>query len=298
MGAIIVKGRAARSALIQGLVAAVIFGTIPVTVKATAANPWTLALCRLVVAVAGIWFLAKHRRKIFAHSRSDLARLALLGVVSAAHWATYLYSIKLSSASVASLALSSFGVFLTFLGAWMARHRVGLGDFLPLALAVGGAVLVIPNPQIESRAALGFLLAVFSAFCFACLPLIHQRLSGFSGSHRIAVQYTVALLVLLPTLPAANWKLDRSDWLIVAYLGSVGTLLAHTLWAHATTTLPTLTTSLIYYLHIPIALVCCALFLGERLGPKGLVGGLLIVAASLWGVIRQQGERTESLPPE
>ena len=284
-----------RSIHIDAAVALILFGCLPVTIKLISADPFTIGIFRLAVATIGVAIINALRGEVRRVSASDLARLAMLGFFFFAHWLTFFFSIKASSASVGAIGLSTYGIDLLILGALFGNTRFRPIDALAVLVAAGGALLVIPRLDFGSDAAFGMLLACLSGLFYAALPILHQRWSHISTSTRTVGQFAFALMFFLLFLPRTNWSLGSRDWAGLLFLAIGVTLIGHSLWVHATTRLPSNITSIIYYGNIPIALLLSVVVLGEPLSARMIIGAALIIAAGVAGLLHAADRRSHPL---
>ena len=273
----------ARAAF-EASIALFFFGCIAVVVKFVSANPITIGIARLAITVTILLPLLAMSGRLKGISRTEVRPLAVMGVVFALHWLAFFFSIKVGSASIATIGLSTYGVHLVVLG-WFFNHgRITPVDLFVLALAVVGSVLVVPEFNVRNQEVLGLGLGVLSGFFYAFLPILHQRNSHISAFTRALGQFTFALIVFLLFWPLSEWNLTARDWLGLAFLGILCTLVGHTLWVRVTTTLSTRTTSVIYYLYVPVSLVLSVVVLRERVGAAMISGAGLIILANVVGV--------------
>jgi drug/metabolite transporter (DMT)-like permease len=273
--------------LLEAFVAVVLFGCIPVVVRSVEANAWTIGIVRLAIATAGLYLILRARGALTRVSRRDLLRLAVIGLFFFGHWLTYFFAIKISSASVGTIGLSTYGIFLLLLGALFRRARLHAIDVVAVAMAVSGAVAIVPRFDVRDEVTAGMLLASLSALLYASLPLLHQRYSSIPSSARALGQFGFALAFFLLFLPAAEWDLRPIDWGGLAFLGVGSTLIGHSLWVRVTTRLSPAATSVIYYGSVPVAIALSVALLGEPLTPRIAAGALLIVAGGITGLISQ-----------
>ncbi len=277
---------------IESGIALFLFGCIAVAVKFVSANAITIGIARLTITIVVLFpfLLATGRLKEF--SRRDLGPLAMLGVFFALHWLAFFFSIKIGSASIATVGLSTYGVHLIVLGWFFRRSRITGIDILVLCMAVAGNILVIPEFNIADKEVIGLALGVLSGFFYAFLPILQQKYSHVPVLTRALGQFTFALVMFLLLSPLSDWHLSSTDWMGLLFLGIFCTLIAHTLWVRVTTTLSTRTTGVIYYLYVPVSLVLSVLILGERLDAATITGACLIIAANLMGVIHHGNKGT------
>ena len=269
---------------IEAFVALLLFGAIPVIVRAIHANPYTIGIVRLAIAATGFTLFVIARGQLRRIQLRDAARLAAIGTIFAAHWLTLFFAVKISSASIGAIGLSTYGIHLLLLGAIVARERPHLTDIGAVLLAAGGAVLVVPSIAFSNDVARGMFLATASAFLYATLPLLHQRWSHIPTPMRTLGQFGFALALFLFFLPRANWNLTSRDWGGLLFLGIAVTLVGHSLWVRVTTHLPPSITSIVYYGNIPVAIALSIILLDEPLTFRTLTGAALIVIGSILGL--------------
>ena len=275
--------------VVEASVTILMMGAVPIIIRHTAANPWTIGLVRLGVAAAGMALIIQLARRWVTPTPREMRSLALIGLLFGAHWALYFLSIKVSSAAIAVIGQSTFGVHLVILGWLIGHHRVERVDLVAVACAVAGSLMVAPRWSLQNQDTVGLLLGIVSAFFYAFLPILHQRISHVSSAMRVLGQFVFGLLVFLPALPAADWRLSADDWFWLMVLAIVCTLVQHTLWTRLTTRLPTLTTSVLFYLAVPVTLVFGVVLLGERVSGWMLVGAALIVSGNLLALLKRRG---------
>lgn len=276
-----------KGTVAETIVALLLFACIPVVIRYVEANPYTIGIVRLAIATAGLTLVMRDRHVLRALPLADVARLALIGVLFFAHWLVYFFAIKISSASIGTIGLSTYGIHLLVLGALFGGARFTVIDTTAVALAIGGVVLTVPELSLGNDATLGMLLGTASAFFYATLPILHQRWSHMSSSIRALGQFAVALVCFLLFLPKAEWSLRPIDWAGLVFLGAASTLVGHGLWVRVTTRLRPATTSIVYYGNVPISIALAVILLGEPLTTRLTLGAALIIGGSLFGLLHR-----------
>lgn len=270
--------------VIEAGIALFFFGCIAVAVKFVAANAITIGITRLAITVAIMLPFLLVTKRLKGISLADMRPLVLMGIFFALHWLTFFFGIKVGSASIATVGLSTYGVHLVVLGWFLTHSSIMPVDLLVLAMAVAGNILVVPEFNIRNQEAIGLGLGVLSGFFYAFLPILHQKHSHLPASTRALGQFTFAFAVFLLLWPLSDWHLSAPDWWGLLFLGIMCTLLSHTLWVRVTTTLSTRTTSVIYYLYVPISLILSVAVLDERIDAPMILGATLIICANVLGV--------------
>lgn len=283
----------ARIAL-EATVAIFFFGCIAVVVKFVSANAVTVGIARLGMTVAVMLPALLVTGRLRGIALADLRPLAVMGVFFALHWLSFFFGIKIGSASIATVGLSTYGVHLIVLG-WFFNHtKITRVDLLVLALAVAGNVLVVPEFNLHSQGVMGLGLGVLSGFFYAFLPILQQRHAHIPALTRAFGQFVFGLMVFLLFWPLSDWHLTTADWLGLLFLGIMCTLISHTLWVRVTTLLSTKTTSVIYYMYVPVSLVLSVVVLGEHVDSAMMVGVGLIILANVVGVLHHVSKEASS----
>lgn len=228
-------------------------------------------------------------------SPKDLGLALLSGLFLAAHFATWFFSLTLTSVASSTVLVSTHPFMVMLYGylAWGERTRgwalAGAG------LAVTGAMLVgWGDFRLDSAALLGDLLALLGAVTvsgyFLLGRALRQRMDAIVYS---TTAYTSAAAALL--LAAIAWGspfggFAVQNWWIFAALAVFPTLFGHTLfnWALKYVSASAVSVSI---LGEPIGATVLAWLLWRTApGPAALAGGILILA----GIILYQRQRPQT----
>ena len=263
------------------LLAVLSMSFVPVLIKSSNANEFTIGIVRLAIALLCItpWILIKFDLKKLP--RRDWIYLFVVGLVFGGHWLSYFIAIKLSTAALAALAVSTYGIHLLLLNWMLKRQSVLPLDWFAIALCVVGCLMVTPSFDLQNQLTVGMLVGIVSGFLYACLPLLHQNIVHVPTMNRAWGQFAFAFLFFLPWTGKGNWSLSTADWMGLVVLGVVCTVIGHSLWVKASAELPVVFTGVIYYLYVPIAIAMGFFFLDENVTPLMLVGATLIIGANM-----------------
>ena len=262
------------------LVAVVSMSMVPVLIKSTAANEVTIGIARLLIAVVIFTPAVYWRGHLSTLSRQQWLQLLLIGFVFAVHWLTYFVSIKLATASIAALAITTYGVQYLALAHVFNNEKISPIEWSGVVCCLGGCVLVSPELAMGDSTTQGIAIGLFSALLYASLPLMHRRAQLIPTIDRTWGQFFFALLFFLPLVSYSDWQLQATDWYKLLVLGVVCTVIAHGLWVKVSTELPAIYTSMIYYLYLPLTVVSSIYFLEESLTIKKLIGIGVVLTVS------------------
>ena len=269
---------------IEGLIAVFLFGITPIFIKEVTANAITIGLVRLLIGTSFLYFLATNK-SLKSLKKREWKALGVIGLLFGIHWVTYFVSVKLSTPSMAILSVSTFGIHMIYLNWIFKGQKPKAFDVLSVLVALFGIYLIVPEFTLENDLTAGVLVGLVSALFFAFLPFQQQKHQHINSMTRAFGQYFFALPVFLILISESNWNLTNQDWYFLAILGVVCTVGAHTLWLRATTHLEAASTSLIFYLGTPIAMITSHFFLNEEMNTSKLIGAGLIVSANVVGVL-------------
>ncbi|MEH6586986.1 MAG: DMT family transporter [Halioglobus sp.] len=266
--------------ILIGVIAVLTMSAVPVLVKSTAANEYTVGIARLGIAVLAFMPLIVLRGHLLRLSGKQWLQLVIIGVVFGLHWLTYFMSIKLATAAIAALTILTYSVQYLILAYFFNGEKVAPIEWLAIGLCFAGCVVVSPEFSLSNDVSLGIAIGLLSALLYAAMPLLHQRAKDIGTLERTWGQFFFALLVFLPLWSKANWDLQQIDIYQLLVLGLLCTVVSHGLWVKTSTELPAIYSSMIYFLYLPGALIGSALFLGEPITPIKVLGCTMVFGSS------------------
>jgi drug/metabolite transporter (DMT)-like permease len=273
----------------QGLlrvnVAVLLFGLAGVLGKISALPAPLIVLARVVIAGVALAAVARlYRVPLRPRRATHLPILAGQGVLLALHWTAFFQSIAVSSVAIGLLSFSSFPLFTAALEPLLLRQR-------PRALEIGGALLVllgiyllVPTFSLSDATTLGVAWGLLAGATFAVLSVTNRALTRSYASLAISLyQDGVAALVLVPALwlvqPAG--PVGARQILALVVLGLVCTAFAHTLFIAGMRTVSAQLASLVASLEPVWGILFALVLLGEQPSARTLLGGAVILAATV-----------------
>jgi drug/metabolite transporter (DMT)-like permease len=259
-----------------------IFSFVPIVVKLTSANPFTIGFFRLILASSLLSLVWKKKIDFLAFKKRSFWKLLLIGLCFFAHWLTYTFSVKVSGPSFTVMGMATYGVQLIFYGSLFLNYNVNKKNIFCLIFILIGVALVIPNWSMGNNTTLGLVLALVSASFYAAIPILLQKSHEFNQETRVFYQFSIALIGYTFLLPFSDYQsLALNDWLALIFLGVFGTFIAHTLWSGLVSSLPTTTTGISYYLITPSAMFISFIVFEEVLSFWQILGACIILSSAL-----------------
>jgi drug/metabolite transporter, DME family len=243
---------------------------------------YRLAIGAAALAVA--WGVSARRRgPAVPVTRPVAVRLVLVGGGLAAYQLAYFSAVERAGVSIATLvALGLAPLVIAVGGALLGHGRPDGATLVALTVALVGLTLLVgvsAGTGTGTAVLLGALVASGSALGYAVVTLagggvpagVPVTLAGFAGG----------ALLLTPVVLSEGLSLppDGGTLAVLLYLGLVPSALAYGLFFTGVRTVPGAVASIVTLLEPLTATVLATAFLGERLAPAAVAGGLLLLAA-------------------
>lgn len=234
-------------------------------------------------------FLRFSGETVLLNQPKDYGLALLLGILIAAHWATYFAAMQYAGVSVGMIALFTFPVITVLIEPIFEKISLVWQDIFSAIAVFVGVALLVPEVSLENDVTLGVLIGIISAILYAFRNLLHrQYFSHYSGAKAMTWQILVAALCLIPFASPKIYIADEHTWLLLLLLGTAFTALPHALVASALIYLRAKTFSLIACMQPMYGVVLAILLLNESPGIKALIGGILVTSASLYETMNAQ----------
>jgi drug/metabolite transporter (DMT)-like permease len=276
-----------------------LWSLIPLAVKVAhqSFNVAFISLSRLAVGAAVFGVMEVVRRRGVRPARDEAAELVSPGRLGPRAWAViagvgiggdlllYVFGLCYTTASAATLIVSTDGVILALLGVLVLRERMSRWKAAAGVAALSGLVLVGWNGQdlgalVRSEYFLGNAAVLAAAGCWAVYGLGQRVLSRTPGASLFPIFLVgtgvagVAALTQPPAHDPVTWQAAGA----LAYLGLIGTGLAYILLAKGMERLEAATVGLISSSLPLFTMVEARLLLGEEITGYLLAGAGLIIA--------------------
>jgi DME family drug/metabolite transporter len=292
-----------RRGFLLVVLAALCWGTSGVSGQVVAdragLGPLDIAWHRMAIGavVLLIGFALTRRRRVgatVALTRGTAVRLALVAAGLAAYQLAYFAAVAAAGVSIATLVALGLAPLLIAVGATVLGHgRPDRATVVALVVALVGLVLLVgisAGADTGTTVVLGALLAVGSALGYAVVTLagagvpagIPVTLAGFAGG--------ALLLTPVALVAGLRFTADPVALGVLLYLGTVPSALAYGMFFSGLRSVPGAVASIVTLLEPLTATALATAFLGERLSPGALAGGVLVLAAVAGLYLRRMGD--------
>jgi O-acetylserine/cysteine efflux transporter len=237
-----------------------------------------LALRFLVIALLLVPFVARPTRQ----QLGPIAAISLF--LGGLNFGLFYVGLGLGSGSMSAVAYQLATPFTVLLAWPLLAERPSLITSAGVVLAFAGVVVLAVGPGLSGNA-LPLLLVVGAAFAFAVSNVLTKRYGPFDPlmlmgwSSLLTVPQVMVMSLLLEYGQMASLATaDGRGWLALAYTIFIGGIVGFSLWFWLIGRCSMARVAPFGLLLPVFALLSSVLFLGERMAPKLIVGGLLAIA--------------------
>jgi len=246
--------------------------------------PFALVSLRLILGILTLAIILAFRGW-FRITREQFLRVVGVGFVGyGISLSLQFVGTKLSTAANGSLVTSATPAFVLLFAWILLNERITARKFFALFLATLGVIAVIDprTAQLNPNVFLGNLLLLGAAVTWALYSVLVRKVTQ---TLEVLPFSLVAFIGGLPiVVPAGAWEAANVGvgeiglGVVggVLFLGVISTALAMILWNSAFAILPAGTASLTFFAQPVVGTLLGWLFLGEKITPLFLLGGVLI----------------------
>jgi drug/metabolite transporter (DMT)-like permease len=283
--------------LLQLHLAVLLFGFAGLFGKFLSLSPLLIVLGRAFFAALTLVFLLLGLgRSLRLQSRSDALVFIGLGALLTVHWTSFFHAVQVSTVAVGLVTFATFPAFVTVMEPYFFREKLRLFDVFTAALVALGIVFVVPHFRFSHHITQGAFWGTLSGFTFAVLSLLNRKyVKTYPPLVITFYQNAFAALILLPFLAAPGMDLGIRDLMLILVLGLFCTALAHGLFVKSLQRLRAQLASVTACLEPVYGVLFALLLLQEVPAPTTLLGGAVILCASVLASLRSKTDVGE--PP-
>lgn len=221
--------------------------------------------------------------------QAEVARVVILGVILAAHWAAFFWSLKTTTVAIALVLVYLAPVLLAFLAPRILNEPGDTGTWIAVVMAMIGVILVA-RPGGGATVA-GTIAGLIAGASLAAVILIGKPIAQRIGGLQLAAyEHTVAALVMTPWAVGALFEVPWEEagnpsaldsWWQLMILGVVLTGISSVFYWMSVSRLPATSVGVIMYTEPASAVIWAALFLDETPDIAAALGVLLVITAGI-----------------
>lgn len=219
--------------------------------------------------------------------------LLIIALGQALNNGTFFMGLKATSVANASLAHNLHAIFIVVLFApLLLKERITKVGALAAFAGFGGLVLILRPSLVGSGFDTGILFATASAFFYGLYVVVGRKLSQKETIDPMIIafwQLAVSALVFLPWVAGYfqdGGTASRQDWISLAIVGAILWAISLTFLFHGLKRVPDTTSATVLTYLEPIgAIILAAVIFGQAITATTVIGGTLILGASITSVV-------------
>jgi len=236
------------------------------------------------------------RKKLIFNNYKDWLRLILCGIILGIHWIAFFKSIQVSTVAIGLLTFASYPLFTTFLEPVFFREKLSKRNITAVFIVICGLALMATSSSdnsdniISGSEIQGVLWGLGGGLGFAILTLLNRgHVRNYSPLLLTCWQNGFAAMVLLPWSISESWVLSNADWALLFVLGVICTVGGHALLINGLRNVKAQIASMLIAGLEPVCAIVFALFLLREIPSlQTLLGGVLILSATIFIIIRSE----------
>jgi drug/metabolite transporter (DMT)-like permease len=281
-----VESRAMSRATLYVMFSACCFGSIPVLITIatrSGARLVDLLAWRYIIAAALLVVVSGGLAPLRQVGRRALPLLVLAGGGQAAVAFVSLSALRYIPSATLTFLFYTYPAWVAVTAAVRGTEQLTGRRVLALALSLAGIALMIGTPSSGGLHPIGVLLALASALLYASyIPLLDHLGRGLPPAVTSVFATAGAAVVLFAaavTQGGLAVHLSPTAWLMIFILGFVCTVLAFIAFLRGLAVIGPVRTAIVSTIEPFWAALLGTTVLGQHIGPRTLVGGLLIAVA-------------------
>ncbi|MGC7871220.1 DMT family transporter [Desulfosporosinus sp. SYSU MS00001] len=266
-----------------------IFGSIGVFVRNIALPSSEIAFLRGIIGSAFLILasiLVKQRPSFKAIKQNGLL-LVLSGAAIGCNWIFLFQAYKYTTISKVTLSYYFAPIFVMIMAPFLLKERLTFTKVGCIILAMAGLFLVNlggGDTGSGSNHFLGIAYGLSAAVLYASVIIMNKFIKNLTGFETTLVQLMVSSLVLLPYIILGDTVdfsgLTSHSIVFILILGILHTGIAYFLYFTAIKELKGQTIAALSYIDPITAVIISAVFLGEKMSPMQIIGGVLILGST------------------
>ncbi|MEO7192906.1 MAG: DMT family transporter [Vicinamibacterales bacterium] len=222
-------------------------------------------------------------------TRRDWFDLVWLGVVGhCGYQLCWAGALTLTSASNGALIIGATPIAVTTASAWLGHERIRAPHWCAIAVSLAGIYLVVgygaPSPGASAKGDLlmGLGVVCWAIYTLGCARLMARHSPLYVTGMTVAIGTALYVLLAIPSLMHVQWRLVNPVlWGLLVFAAVFPVNVSYIVWYAAVQRLGAARTS-IYSNVVPlVAMGIAAIWLGEPLTMKKLVGAAAVLAGVL-----------------
>ena len=263
-------------AVLEITAAAILFGLIPIIVRYSTLDSYTLALGRVFFAVLFLFVWVKFTKRKLQKLSEKRSQLFLFGLLHALTIIFFFVAIKLIPTAIAVLLLYAGAVYLVVLSHFFLKEKIERITLVSLVISLFGLLLIFYTRELILNwwgYLAGFLAGLCMAWVFLIGKIIRREYDQFS---MVFYQNIIALPIMLPLILFSQFTFTFENISILIFLGFFCTTIAFLLLYSGMKIVKGQKLGILLLMEVVVPIVLSLMLFREIPGIMEAIGGVLI----------------------
>lgn len=281
-----------RSAAITFSLVMAFSATIGMFIKSIKLESYDMAMWRGILGLVALGIVLKLRGKTnkVEISRSNVIKLLVAGAGLGANWVIFTEAIKYTSIALTTLSYYFAPTLMIIGSSIILKERLTRKQIICFIASTIGVVMIIGVSGGSGTDHIGIAMALFGAVLYAATVLINKAVDEGDGLFRTIIQLIAAVAVQVPFVLIAGGtsilQLDRTGFIYLLIIGLIHTGIRSLLYFITLAKLTGQEAAIISYIEPLTSVVLSVWLLSEPLSLYQLIGGIIVLGATLINEIR------------
>ncbi|ADT84649.1 DMT family transporter [Thermococcus barophilus] len=283
------------SGRIKITVSMLIWGSVGIFARFTNLNGLGIAFFRVALGalILALLFSIKDKswfQKVSGATKQKFGWMILLGIALALNWVFLFTAFLYTSIARAVLIYYSAPVLATLISAKFLKEKISKFQILLILMAFLGLMIIMSEQKMnfKNRDFVGAVFAFIAAVFYAMIPNLGRFLKEVKSDILTFVQLFIASVILIPFVLYGKIFAGKINWFAVGILVAVHTVFALFLYMDGLKNVKVNEVALLSYLDPLSAVVYAFLVFGEVPALRTVIGGVLILSASLLDTLKRR----------
>ena len=291
------KSRLGHSGLGQLNIAVFLFGFTGLFGKWLTVHPFVIVFGRVAFASLTLFALLRLRgHNLHIRSRRDFGGLVSIGALLALHWLSFFASVQVSNVAVCLIALSTAPVIVVLLEPlWFKQEALDRINVVVAGVVTAGGIVATPSWDLGNSVTQGVLWGLLASLTSALITLQSRRqVDKYEPLLVSFYQLATVMVLLFPVMLFLRPVVTGHDVGLLALLGIVFTGVAQMLFMQSLLGVPARLASLVTAGgEVVYGVVLAAVLLHELPSARTLIGGVVIIVATVYAMMRHRVETAD-----
>lgn len=286
-----------KIARIQVIVAMAIWGSIGLFVKNIAFTSAQIALVRGFVGFVFIllFSLMTGRKVSYKNIKANALTLIFSGIALGLNWILLFQAYKYTSISNATICYYFAPVIIMMLSPIILKEALNVIKIVCIITAlIGLACIAGVSKGVGTHDLIGIFFGLCAAVLYATVVFLNKKLKNITGIESSMLQLGISAFALFPYVlisEGVNFENTTTSSIVLIFLvGVVHTGVVYMIYFSALQKLSAQSAATLSYIDPVVAILISALFLKESMSAIQIIGGILILGATFFHILYEQGK--------